>query len=78
MRGDHNEWRWVSDRVNRLPKWARDYIHEVQTFIGAPEVEELMFLRDERRMLIKLIAEQKREMNRLRNRLAKLSSKASR
>jgi hypothetical protein len=43
----------------------------VQTFVGAEEVEELMFLRDERRMLAKLIAEQKAEIRRLRKRLEK-------
>jgi hypothetical protein len=61
----------LSDRINKLPKWARDYIHHVQTFVGASEVEELMFLRDERRMLAKLIAEQKAEIRRLRERLEK-------
>lgn len=55
----------LSERINRLPKWARDYIHHVQTFGGAPEVEELTFLRDERKMLVKLIAEQKAEIRRL-------------
>jgi lysyl-tRNA synthetase class I len=49
----------LSDRVNKLPNWARDYIHRVQTFVGAEEVEELTQLRDERRQLIKLIAELK-------------------
>jgi hypothetical protein len=42
----------------------------VQTFVGAQEVEELTFLRDERKMLAKLISEQKREIARLRKRLA--------
>jgi DNA transposition AAA+ family ATPase len=42
----------------------------VHTFVGADEVKELTFLRDERRMLMKLIAEQKREINRLKKRLA--------
>jgi hypothetical protein len=63
--------RSLSARINRLPKWARDYIHRVQTFVGAQEVEELTFLRDERRMLMKLIAEQKAENRRLRRQLAK-------
>jgi hypothetical protein len=61
----------LSDRINRLPKWARDYVHHVQTFVGADEVGELTHLRDERRQLIKLVAEQKREINRLRKRLEK-------
>jgi hypothetical protein len=52
-------------------KWARDYIHRAQTFVGAEEVEELTFLRDERRMLMKLIVEQKAENRRLRRQLAR-------
>jgi hypothetical protein len=63
--------RSFSDRSKKLPKWARDYIHRVQTFVGAPEVEELTFLRDERKMLAKLIAEQKAEIRRLRKRVEK-------
>ena len=55
-------------RVNKLPKWAREYIHTVATFVGAPEVEELIQLRDERRTLIKLIAELKAENKRLKKR----------
>jgi len=31
----------LSSRINKLPKWARDYIHHVETFVGAPEVEDL-------------------------------------
>jgi hypothetical protein len=61
----------LSDRINKLPKWARDYIHHVQTFVGAEEVEELTFLRDERKMLTKLITEQTAEIRRLRTRLEK-------
>ena len=55
-----------SKRVNKLPKWARDYIHEVSTFVGAEEVQALTFLRDQRRQLIKLVAELKPENRRLR------------
>jgi len=47
----------LAERINKLPKWARDYVHRVHTFIGAPEVQELTQLRDERRQLIKQIAE---------------------
>jgi hypothetical protein len=61
----------LSDRVNKLPKWARDYIQNVQTFVGAEEVEELTRLRDERRQLIKLIAELKAENAGLRRRRPK-------
>ena len=60
-------------RVNSLPKWARDYIHRVQTFVGAPEVEELAQLRGERQQLVKLIAELKAENRRLRKRLRRLT-----
>jgi hypothetical protein len=42
-------------RFNKLPKWARDYIHKVHTFSGAKEVEELTQLRDQRRTLRKKI-----------------------
>jgi hypothetical protein len=56
-------------RINNLPKWTRDYIHQVHTFIGAPEVEELIQLRDERRQLIRVIGDLKIENKRLRNRL---------
>jgi len=48
-----------SARINKLPKWARDYIHQVQTFVGAPEVEELTFLRDQNRALVELVKELK-------------------
>jgi hypothetical protein len=60
----------LASRINKLPKWARDYIHNIETYIGAPEVEELTQLRDERRALIKLIAELKAENRRLRKRLS--------
>jgi hypothetical protein len=61
----------LSARINKLPKWARDYIHNIHTFIGAPEVQELTFLRDQRRQLIKLVGELKSENRRLKKRLAK-------
>jgi hypothetical protein len=38
----------VSDRINQLPGWAQNYIMRVHTFVGAEEVEELVFLRDDR------------------------------
>jgi adenylosuccinate synthase len=56
----------LSDRVNKLPKWAREYIHRIETFVGAPEVEELIQLREERKQLIRLIAELKAENRRLK------------
>ena len=55
--------------INKLAKWARDHIHEVETFCGAEEVEELIQLWDQRRQLIKLIEELKIENRRLRRRL---------
>jgi hypothetical protein len=63
----------LSSRINSLPKWARDYIHNVHTFIGAPEVQELTFLRDQNRQLMKLIAEVKAENKRLKRRVEKRS-----
>jgi len=45
----------VSERVNMLPKWAREYIHNVSTFVGAPEVQELTYLRNQNEALIKLV-----------------------
>jgi hypothetical protein len=47
----------VSDRVNRLPRWAQHYIMRVHTFVGAEEVEEFVYLRDQNRALIKLVGE---------------------
>jgi len=62
---------FVLSRVNRLPKWARDYIMNIETFIGAPEVQELTFLRDQNKALIKLVGELKAENRRLLRRLKK-------
>jgi len=41
----------------------------VETFVGVPEAQELTQLRDERRQLIKLIAELKVENKRLKKQL---------
>jgi regulator of replication initiation timing len=59
----------VTERINKLPKWARDYVHHIETFVGAPEVQELTFLRDQNRQLVKLVAALKAENRRLRKRL---------
>jgi hypothetical protein len=59
------------ERIKRLPKWAREYIHHVDTFIGAEEVQEIFYLRDQNRALIKLVAELKIENRRLQKRLEK-------
>ena len=61
----------LADRINNLPKWARHYIHNIETFVGAPEVQELTFLRDQNRQLAKLIAEQKADIRRLTTQLKK-------
>jgi len=53
------------ERINRLPKWAREYLHHVDTFVGADEVKEIFYLRDQNRALIKLVAELKAESRRL-------------
>jgi len=53
-----------------LPKWAREYFHHVDTFVGAEEVQEIFFLRDQNRALIKLVGELKVENRRLEKRLA--------
>jgi hypothetical protein len=63
----------LSRRINKLPKWARDYIHHVRTFVGAPEIEELIQLRGERQQLIKLFAELKTENRRLQKKLERPS-----
>ncbi len=57
-------------RINRLPKWAREYLHHVDTFVGAEEVQEIFFLRDQNKALIKLVAELKAENRRLHRQLA--------
>jgi hypothetical protein len=59
----------LSARINKLPKWAREYLHNVHTFVGAPEVEELTFLRDQNKQLSKLVAELKAENKLLKARL---------
>lgn len=59
----------LSARIKKLPKWARDYIRNIHTFIGAEEVQELTFLRDQNRALIKLVGELKAENRRLQKKL---------
>ena len=62
--------RITPERIQRLPKWAREYLHHVDTFVGAEEVQEIFFLRDQNRALIKLVGELKVENRRLEKRLA--------
>jgi hypothetical protein len=47
---------------------GRDYIYHIETFVGAPEVQELTFLRDQNRQLVKLVAELKAENKHLKKR----------
>jgi hypothetical protein len=63
----------VWKRLEKYPRWIRDYIHRVQTFVGADEVKEIIFLRDQNKSLIKLVTELKAENRRLEKRLAKLA-----
>jgi hypothetical protein len=56
------------ERISRLPKWHGNTSH-VDTFVGAKEVQEIFFLRDQNRALIKLVAESKLENRRLLKRL---------
>ena len=65
------EHHYIPSRVNKLPKWARDYIHQVETFIGAEEVKEIIYLRDQNRALIKMMADLKAENRRLQRRIEK-------
>lgn len=70
-------------RLEQYPEWIRDYVHRVQTFVGAAntdrstlcssepgaspdEVAEIIFLRDQNKALIKLVAELKAENQRLK------------
>jgi len=51
-------------RLEKYNKWIRDYIHHVQTFDGAEEVEEIFFPRGQNKAL-------KAENRRLQKRLAR-------
>ena len=59
----------TAERINKLPKWARNYLHEVSAFVGAEEVQEIFFLRDQNRSLIKLVGELKAENRRLQKKI---------
>ncbi len=56
-------------RLEKYPKWIRDCIHNLDTFVGAEEVQELTFLRDQNKALIRMVGELKAENRRLRRRL---------
>jgi hypothetical protein len=47
----------------------------VETFVGAEEVQEIFFLRDQNKALIKLLSELKAENKRLRKRLSAVARK---
>jgi hypothetical protein len=59
------------DRINRLPTWAREYLHHVASFDGAEEVKEIFFLRDQNKALIRLVAELNTENRQLRRQLTR-------
>jgi hypothetical protein len=63
------------ERIGRLPKWAREYLHHVDTLVGAEEVQDIFYLRDQNRALIKLVAELKAEKRRLTKRLDKAAAR---
>jgi hypothetical protein len=65
----------IAERINRRPKWAWEYLHHVDTFVGAQEVQEIFYLRDQNRALIKLVAELKAENYRLAKRWEKKDEK---
>jgi hypothetical protein len=61
----------TAERINRLPKWAREYLHH-DTFVGAQEVQEIFyFAASEPRSPVRLVAELKAENRRLAKQLAK-------
>ena len=60
-------------RLEKYPKWIRNYIHEVSAFEGAAEVREIFYLRDQNKALVRLVGELKAENRRLRRRLEKRS-----
>jgi hypothetical protein len=57
-------------RLESYPKWIREYIHNVDTFVGAEEVQELTYLRDQNKALIRLVAELKATNRRLHRQIA--------
>ena len=60
-------------RINKLPKWARRYIHDMATQADPRgDVADLIFLQNERLALIKTIGELKSENVRLKRRLRRL------
>jgi hypothetical protein len=62
----------LNDRINRLPLWARRYIHELETRADpSGDIRDLAELRDQREGLVKVMAQLKRENAALRRRLAR-------
>jgi hypothetical protein len=68
----------LSARINKLLRWARDYIHNIETFIGAEDVHDLTFLRDQNKALIKLVGELNHEIAGLKRRLAARAANTAR
>jgi hypothetical protein len=63
----------LADRINRLPNWARKYIHDLETRADpSGDIQELADLRDQRDGLVKIVEQLKRENSRLRRSLATL------
>jgi hypothetical protein len=63
----------LADRINRLPDWARKYIHDLETRADpSGDIQELADLRDQRDSLVKMVEQLKRENARLRRSLATL------
>jgi hypothetical protein len=58
-------------RLEKYPKWIRDYVHNIETFVGAEEVQELTYLRDQNKALVRLVGELKAENRRLKKQLEK-------
>jgi hypothetical protein len=62
----------LNDRINRLPTWARRYIHDLETRADpSGDIRDLADLRDQRDGLVKMVEKLKRENAALRRRLAK-------
>jgi hypothetical protein len=54
------------ERINKLPVWARQYIHHLATQADPQgDIRDLVYLKQERNALIKTIAELKQQVTRL-------------
>ena len=58
------------DRINRLPVWARRYIHDLETRIDpSGDIRDLADFRDQRDGLLKIVEQLKKENRHLRRAL---------